>query len=133
MTLTPTPLSDNRGRARYDAKMLSAHISKIGLFGKAKSSHKVDILNFSLSGIAIRTPLKLKFNRPYLLDIECIDHRLTAIPVAVIRKDDLQHDANSNTYALKLTLGTLPENARSLAYSLLQLIEDRLNSSANAA
>lgn len=122
-----------RSRKRFDAHTLNAQLSKVGLFGKIKNPHKVDILNLSLSGIAICTPLKLKFNRPFLLNLECSDHRLTALPVVVIRRDDAQSTNDSNVYALKFTLGTLPENARSLAYTLLQLIEDRLNSPANAA
>lgn len=125
--------SDRRLRSRHDALGLNAHITKLGLFGKTKSSHPVDILNLSLSGVAISTPLKLKLNRPLLLDLEYIDHRLTAIPVVVTRKDDDQSTPDNNVYGLKYTLGTLPENARSLAYSLLKLIEERLISSANAA
>lgn len=125
--------NDRRFRTRYQGKNMQVELAKLGWFGQPKAFQSVTLNNFSLSGIAICTPLKLKINQQLLLNIEQQYYRLNDIPAVVARLDHYDSHNRLYHYALKYTFGELNEHARNVTYTVLKLIEESLETTEKVA
>ena len=112
--------NERRFRQRYDAAPLKLEFRRIGWFGRPKKAHPAIARDFALGGLSMLTPHKLKPGQRILLSLESSDHRLQAVPAEIIRAEA---QGNEFLYALKFSLGNLPDSACRSAYNVLQRLE----------
>jgi len=112
--------SERRFRQRYDASPLKLEVRKIGLFGRAGKRHQAIARDFSIGGVSIVSPIKMKPGKRLLVSITSDDHSLQAIPATVLRAEPNDGDY---LYALKFAMGQIPEAASRGAYTVLQRLE----------
>jgi len=121
---------ERRFRQRYDAAALKLEIRAINLLGQPGKRHRAIVRNFSLGGVSILSPLKMREGKKLLLSITSDDHSLQAIPASVIRAEAKDGDY---LYAIKFSMGQIPEAASRGAYTVLQRLEVSLKQTMSAS
>lgn len=114
---------DQRFRQRYNASPLTLEIRPVNWFGVGGKIHKAVGRNFSIGGISIISPLKLKVGKRLLASLSTANHSLHSVPVTVLRIEEQKDDY---IYALKFNMGELSDIASHSAYSVLKQLEESL-------
>ena len=122
--------NERRFRKRYDAAPLKLEISKLNLFGRAGKRHQAIARDFSLGGVSIVSPIKMKAGKDLLISLTSDDHSLQSVPATVIRAEQQDGDF---VYAIKFSMGKIPEAASRGAYTILQRLEINLREAGNHA
>lgn len=112
--------SERRFRKRYDASPLKLEVRLLNWLGRPGKSHLAIARDFSVGGTAIVSPLKLKQGRRVLINITSDDHSLQSVPATIVRVEEQEGDF---IYALKFSMGQIPEIASRGAYAVLQRLE----------
>lgn len=112
--------SERRFRQRYDASPLKLEIRLLNWFGRPGKTHLAIARDFSIGGVSIISPLKLKQGRRILASITSDEHSLQSVPASIVRVDEQGGDF---IYALKFSMGQVPEVASRGAYTVLQRLE----------
>lgn len=115
--------SERRFRQRYDASPLKLELRQLNFFGRAGKRHQAIARDFSLGGVSVISPLRMKPGKRLLVAITSDDHRIQAIPAEVLRAEPCEGDY---LYALKFSMGQVPEAASRGAYTVLQRLEGTL-------
>lgn len=116
---------ERRFRQRYSAAPLKLEFRRINWFGRPKKPHPAIARDFAIGGLSMLSTAKLKQGQRILLSLESSDHRLQSVPALVIRAEA---QGDEYLYALKFSLGDLPESVSRSAYNVLQRLELSLKS-----
>lgn len=120
---------ERRFNQRYDAAALKVEIAPIKWFGLTAKKHSAFAQNFSLGGVLVVSPVKLKAEQKVSVSLGCDNHRLQAIPMLVSR---CLEQGNDYLLTLQFNLGDLPNAARTAAFSVLKSIETELKQGVTA-
>lgn len=122
--------NERRFRKRYDAAPLKLEIRTLNVFGRAGKKHPAIARDFSVGGVSIISNIKLKPGKNLLISLTSDDHSLQSVPATVIRAE--QHEGDY-IYAVRFSMGQIPEAASRGAYTVLKRLEINLREASNAA
>lgn len=115
--------TERRFRQRYAAAPLKLEVRQLNMLGRAGRRHLAIARNFSLGGVSMISPIKIKPGKPILISLTSDSHSLQRIPATVVRAERKNGEF---IYAVKFSMGSIPEAASRGAYSVLQKLEDAL-------
>lgn len=119
--------AERRFRQRQKSVRLKLEFCRLGWFGRPKKTQAASLHDFAIGGLTMFSDVKLKPGQRLLLNLSSQHHRLQAVPAEVLR---CEASGDHFRYALKFSLGGMPEGASRLAYTVLQYLEQGLQRNA---
>jgi|TARA_B110000003_G_C16460411_1_gene461614 hypothetical protein len=117
-----TAAKDRRFSDRYEGASLKLELRPRYWFGLKKQKSPALITNFSVGGIRIITPLKLKVGQIIHITLLSEFHNIRQLPAEIVRFDGKDSDYHYR-YGLQFNFKKLPETASNNTVFILKQIE----------
>lgn len=114
---------ERRFSDRYLGASLKLELQPSYWFGLKKEKHPALVTNFSSSGAAITTPLKLKIGQRIQVTILSEFHNIRQLPAEIVHYDGKQVDYR---YGVRFNFSKFPEVASNSTQFILKQIEHAL-------